>query len=116
MPYLQRDSSGRVVALFSDPPAGESEFVSVSHPEVLSFLGNEAALSADADPRRRLAESDIAMIRVLEDLLDVLIQKHIIMLTDLPSHAQKKLLSRKEARGNLLGDAGGIATEPGEIF
>ena len=116
MPYLQRDSSGRVTGLFINPPDGESEFVSASHPEVRLILEDAGEPPAETDARRRLAEMDISMIRVLEDLLDVLIEKHIIMLTDLPPQAQQKLVSRKATRKNLLADAAGMAPPSQEIF
>lgn len=116
MPYLQRDAKGQVTGLFIDPPEGESEFVTASHPDVRLFLEDAGSLSMESEARRRLAEMDGAMIRVLEDLLDVLIDKHVIMLTDLPSEAQKKLLSRKAARKNLLADAAGLTPPTDEIF
>ena len=38
------------------------------------------------------------MIRVLEDLIDVLTTKGVISITDLPPDAQSKLLNRSSAR------------------
>ncbi|MDB5839366.1 MAG: hypothetical protein JWQ23_1318 [Herminiimonas sp.] len=116
MPFLQRDSSGQVTALFAEAPAEDAEFAQSSHPDVVAFLDAGTERVSDEDARRQLAAMDGSMIRVLEDLLDVLIQKHIILLTDLPLHAQRKLLSRKEARGNLLGDAAGMSPPVKEIF
>jgi FMN phosphatase YigB (HAD superfamily) len=48
-----------------------------------------------------LLRSDLEMIRVYEDLVDVLINKRIICLTDLPQPAQEKLLRRKHLRSLL---------------
>lgn len=45
-----------------------------------------------------LNESDIELVRVLEDLIDLLTAKHNILFTDLPEAAQEKLLKRKNAR------------------
>jgi hypothetical protein len=45
-----------------------------------------------------LAESDITLARVLEDLIDVLITRGQIQFTDLPVAAQAKLLERRESR------------------
>lgn len=42
--------------------------------------------------------SDLAMVRVLEDLIEVLISKSLITLSDLPLPAQKKLINRHSMR------------------
>lgn len=62
------------------------------------------------NPAEELMESDAGMVRVLEDLIDVLIQRGVIHFTDLPLPAQAKLLQRRESRAhladrlNLIGD------------
>lgn len=48
-----------------------------------------------------LSQSDAAIARVLEDLIDVLITRGVIQFTDLPAAAQTKLMSRREARARL---------------
>lgn len=48
-----------------------------------------------------LSQSDLALVRVIEDLIDTLIEKGLIQFTDLPSAAQAKLLSRRETRAAL---------------
>lgn len=50
------------------------------------------------EPPVELQRSDLEMIRVYEDVVDVLISKRIICLTDLPLAAQEKLLRRKHMR------------------
>jgi hypothetical protein len=42
---------------------------------------------------------------VLEDLVDVLISRNVIRITDLPPEAQNKLFERKRFRENTLGNA-----------
>lgn len=46
----------------------------------------------------KLAESDQALIRVVEDLVDTLIGKGLVQFTDLPEAAQAKLLARRNLR------------------
>jgi len=46
----------------------------------------------------QLKQSDLDMIRVLEDLIDVLTAKGVFKITDLPPGAQAKLLNRSTAR------------------
>jgi hypothetical protein len=48
-----------------------------------------------------LLKSDLDMIRVYEDLTDILIGKRIVVLTDFPAAAQEKLLHRKRLRSSL---------------
>ena len=48
-----------------------------------------------------LSRLDADFIRVLEDLVEVLIDKGVINLTDLPPEAQQKLSERRVARRRL---------------
>jgi hypothetical protein len=57
---------------------------------------------------------DADFIRVLEDLIDVLLARGVVNITDFPPDARRKLAARKGARAasplaalNLLGDAEG---------
>lgn len=52
-------------------------------------------------PVEALSQTDLALARVLEDLIDTLIAKGLIQFTDLPVAAQAKLLSRRETRAAL---------------
>jgi hypothetical protein len=97
MPYINRDAGGGITGLSEQEPEGGGEQLPLSHPEVQSFLKNA---------RERLSSSDAETIRVIEDLVDVLIQKKVILLTDLPAAAQQKLSERQSMRSDLhvLGD------------
>lgn len=48
-----------------------------------------------------LAQTDTSLVRVLEDLIDVLITRGVIQFTDLPAAAQAKLLERRETRASM---------------
>jgi hypothetical protein len=48
-----------------------------------------------------LSETDVGLVRVLEDLIDVLIRKGVLQFTELPEAAQAKLLQRRTARAGL---------------
>ncbi len=89
MPYAKRDDTGRLVALLADPEPGANELIDATHPEVAQFLGK------GTNP---LVESDANMARVTEDLIDVLVARGIVMFTDLPPIAQRKLLERRKIR------------------
>lgn len=51
--------------------------------------------------KKQLASSDSDLIRVLEDLIDILIKNGTIRMTDLPPKALEKLSARKQVRKNL---------------
>ncbi len=128
MPYVQRDSTGRVVALYLDTPADGAEFLSGAHPDVLLFLETNTDQLSEEDRRRlfvtldastiRVLEDiidplgtagkfiDSSMIRVVEDIIDLLIQKHLIEFTDLPPEARQKILARKATRERQAGSTG----------
>jgi hypothetical protein len=48
-----------------------------------------------------LSQSDTGIVRVLEDLINELINRGVIKFTDLPVPAQNKLLSRQQTRSQL---------------
>ena len=107
MPYAKYDDN-RIIAI-SLTEAEDYEWVDANDPALLVFQTHMMAMSgADSAVMR---SSDFDLIRVLEDLINLLIEKNTIHFTDLPEAAQKKLINRKGLRdsGNsldLLGDEG----------
>ena len=71
-------------------------------------------MQGSPDAQEFLASSDLDLVRVLEDLVDLLVDKGVIRFTDLPGSAQAKLMNRKSARSNLgelanlMGDEDGV--------
>ena len=111
MPYVVRDASGRIVKLLAEKPPEASEELRPGDPDLLEFL---AHARSSAGLQNALAASDLDMIRVLEDVVAVLIDKHIIVLTDLPPQAQQKLARRYELRSK-LSDLGEIVADADEM-
>jgi len=107
MPYVKRDGAQQITALLKTPESGDGEFLPLTSPEIVCFLGNPPA-------DQLFQELDVDLIRVLEDLVDTLIKKNILIITDLPEQARKKLMARKGLRSqlknsvNLLDDGGGL--------
>ena len=95
MLYIERDNAGNIVALHNKPETDAHEQKSIMDEEILEFLNR----SVDTDPWMQLLSlSDIGTIRILEDLIDLLIRKNIILFTDLPEEAQTKINERKQIR------------------
>lgn len=101
MPYAMRNASGEIVALFAQASDNATEFVDVNLPEVRAFVGLSKSTTIGPEIIEHLSSSDMHMVRVLEDLLEVLIANKVILFTDLPTAAQVKLLERRSARSKL---------------
>ena len=96
MPFVRRDASGRISAVFAEVVEEGLEAVDATDPELARFLGHEA--EEDEDVKKSFQDADIAFIRVLEDLIDVLVNKGFIQLADFPEAARKKLMDRQGLR------------------
>ena len=96
--WCRRNTKGHIVALtrqlftVQEEQGGGWEVVQADNAEVKAFMQN---VSAQANP---LSQSDVELSRVLEDLIDVLINRGLIQFTDLPEAAQTKLLNRRQTR------------------
>ena len=103
MPYVKRDEQGRIIALNLEPGEGLTE-LPANAPELLEFMQKMGM------EQSTLQQSDMRLVRVLEDLIDLLIERDVIRFTDLPLPAQEKLMERRSIRQslnalNLLGGA-----------
>lgn len=94
MPYVRRNAQGEVVSLHRHAEAGTSEFLPEDHGDVRAFVGGAPPSSSNEG----FARLDADFVRVLEDVIDTLVAKNLINITDLPPEAQAKLFSRKSFR------------------
>lgn len=115
MAYVQRDLSGRIVAVSASESESTREWVEDGSHDLNAFLLDMALGKDAADPNaaRALSESDLNMIRVVEDVVDLLIEQNLLRFTDLPVRAQEKLLERRTLRQSmnslsLMGDDGDV--------
>jgi len=68
-----------------------------------SEVGELDLLIGSQDVYQALQKSDADIARVTEDLIYLLVQKNIILFTELPEAVQAKLLSREKLRDELSG-------------
>ena len=106
--YVQRDADGQLLRVEAAPYHGYTEMLSADQAEVQAWLAEDAVENS----LQQLKQSDLDMIRVLEDLIEVLTNKGVLSITDLPAGAQAKLLSRSSARRALGGLSNLIEEEP----
>lgn len=97
MPFVARNVHGVVVSLHREPTPETQEFLPDDHAEVQGFLGHSAGSTQRQEAFQAL---DADFVRVLEDVIDLLIARNVIRVTDLPLDAQRKLFSRKRFRDN----------------
>ena len=93
--YAERDKDGTIIAIHKRKESGREDLTPVSEQELQEFL------ASDHEPgtyEALLEEADKKMIRVLDDLIEVLVRNNVIMLTDLPEEAREKLGTRKDVR------------------
>jgi len=117
MPYIQRDPRGAISALTreADP---SSEFLPADDPAIVEFMRNPADSSDKAVPDIviSLQQADLELIRVIEDLIDLLESKNVLMFSELPLPVQQKLLKKRGHRQRLQGVGGGLLTPEDDIL
>ena len=112
MPYVPRHPEDRITALQANRNGDAQEELAADDTDLLSFAGSHVRF---AEIRSELGDSDLELIRVIEDLVTVLIDNRTIELTDLPLAAQKKLSQRGKLRAR-LGGLRDMAAETGEVM
>jgi len=98
MPYVKRDKDNQVIAIYAEAPSDDAEYLAASHQDVIGFLNLNAS---EEQSLQFLTSSDYELVRVLEDLIELLMDKNLVLFTELPSAAQRKLVQRRKARQNL---------------
>lgn len=91
--FVRRNERGEITSVSREPTPELSERLDGNDSSLQQFLG-----SVDKDGHAALEASDLEVIRVLEDLVEVLIERGVIQFTDLPEAAQSKLMKRRNIR------------------
>ena len=100
MLYGLRDESGKLIALGEQQVSSQWQTIDENSEETKLFLqrqGQNSDISV-------LQDSDLQFIRVLDDVIELLIEKQAFQFTELPQPAQEKLLKRRWYRQQLKGD------------
>lgn len=94
MPFVHRGPDGRIVSVHREAAPGAADWLEPGHPDLAELLG----ASPSPAPAPAFDALDAEFVRVIEDVIDVLIGRNLIRLTDLPPEAQRKLMRRKGLR------------------
>lgn len=95
MPFIERSDDGKIIGLRTIAGPNSKEEKSITDEEVLDFLKDNLDNNF---LKSLLAHSDAGLIRLLEDLIDLLTKKNIILFTELPEKAQQKIIEREQIR------------------
>ncbi|MEX3774873.1 tryptophan synthase subunit beta [Pseudomonas sp. MYb118] len=106
--YVQRDTDGQLTRVEAEAYAGSTETLPADHPDLQEWFATELVATSQKQLKqikqlKQLKQSDLDMIRVIDDLIQVLTDKGVIRVTDLPVAAQAKLMDRSQAREALGG-------------
>lgn len=104
MPYVSRDIEGNISAVSMAANAACTEQLASSDTELIAYIQSlglsNVNVTADSD-EAALLRSDLDLVRVMEDLINVLVKKNVICFTDLPDIAQQKINRRRGIRSNI---------------
>ena len=115
--YGLRDESDKLIAIGERPLSPQWQPLDESSPELKQFLGaqqhnlqgqglqkqEQQGQKQQGQEQQALAESDAQLVRVLDDVIELLIEKQVFLFTELPQAAQDKLLKRRWYRQQLSG-------------
>lgn len=100
--YIKRDDSGAIELVSREATPDCSEFLPADSTELLEFL-MEHESHESTEVATHFQASDLAFVRVLEDVIELLMDKGVISFTDLPEPAQQKVMERQSLRRSLNG-------------
>jgi hypothetical protein len=89
MPFVVRTPEGLIASLHREAPHDGAESLPADHPELQAFVDSAGS---------EFGRLDADFVRVIEDVIDTLIARNVINITDLPDQAQAKLFARKSYR------------------
>lgn len=93
MIYVKRDSDNKIIAIFEKDTDEHLQKISPTDKEVIAFL-SQCKISKE----HLFLKTDLELIRVIEDLIQILIAKNFISITDFPLPAMEKLVTRNKIR------------------
>lgn len=96
--YIQRNIHGNIIGVSESRSDIFSEVADEHSDEFLTYVKYEACKATET--ASALETTDTELVRVLEDVIDLLTHKGLIQFTDLPKVAQQKLLTRQTLREN----------------
>lgn len=95
MIYIERNANGDIENI-QFAPGSNLEEISMHDPKLKEFI--EYAPNSEEIIQKVLDRLDLDMVRVIEDVIDIMIDKNLILFTDLPDPVRNKILFKKTIR------------------
>ncbi len=107
MPYVIKDANDKILACYDQQDALSTMWINDDDPKLKAFLAQikpntVKPLSKEDEAISSLMSSDLELIRVIEDLTELLIKKQVFVFTELPLFAQQKLGKRQKIRNDMI--------------
>jgi hypothetical protein len=94
MIYVKRDETNQIIDICFDQKS-DYEKSSIFNEDVKKFIQKT---DNQETVKRIMYNLDLDMVRITEDVIDVLIKKEILLFTDFPEAVQNKLLFKRFLR------------------
>lgn len=98
MIFVSRNSQQKIIALYCESGDDHDEELNINSSEVIAFL---KILESTTPNYLDLLQSDLEFIRVIDDLIEVLLKKKVIAITDFPKPVLAKMMTRQGIRDQL---------------
>ncbi len=114
MPFVKRDNLGNIISISEKATDGFEEEIASDADDLQAFIKRNLKTEGN-ETLDALRQSDSDIARVTEDLIHMLIEKKLIIFTELPEAVQTKLLQREKLRASLSSDSPGLLDDEGSI-
>ena len=98
MPYGKRNNKGKLIGIKDESDEIYQQWLSDDDSELLAFMQNTVKAN---ELKQSLSVSDDEMIRVIDDLIGLLVEKQVFVFTELPEAVQIKLNTRTTMRSGI---------------
>lgn len=95
MLYIKINAANQIEEIEFTPQEGFEE-ISLHDAKLTEYIDNSE--NSEEIIQQVLARLDLDMVRVIEDVIDILIEKNVMLFTDLPNPVQNKILFKKQVR------------------
>lgn len=95
MIYIERNAQNDIENIHFAPGPNLEE-ISLHDPKLKQYI--ETSTDSEELIQKVLNQLDLDMVRVIEDVIDILIDKNLMLFTDLPDPVQNKILFKKSIR------------------
>ena len=95
MLYIKLSDNDEILDIDFSPSEDLKE-ISLHDPKLAFYIQNSE--NSDEIIQKVLNNLDLSMVRVIEDVIDIMIDKNMMLFTDLPDAVQNKILFKKAIR------------------